>query len=177
MFNKLTQQLTGIFDGVKRKGAVTEKDIEKCLREIRIALLEADVALPVAKQFIKDIKEKALGEDVIKSITPDQVIKKIIHAHLVELLGGDAENTLKQKGVILMAGLQGSGKTTSSAKLANRLKKQEARVLLASLDVYRPAAQHQLEVLGKQIGVDTLPIIEAEKPLAITKRASCPTTN
>ena len=143
------------------------------LREIRLALLEADVSLSVVKEFMARVKEKALGEKVIKSIRPDQQLVKIVYDELIELLGGNStELNFKAvpPAVILMVGLQGSGKTTTSAKIALKLKKNK-RVLMASLDVYRPAAQEQLAQLGKQINVDVLPIVAGEKPLEITKRA------
>jgi signal recognition particle subunit SRP54 len=175
MFDNLSNSLNKVFDRLRGKGVLTEADVSAAMREIRIALLEADVALPVVKKFIAGVKEKAVGQDVIKSISPGQMVVKIVNDHLVEMLG--AENAELQlnvapPAVIMMIGLQGSGKTTSSGKLALYLKqKLNKKVLLASLDVYRPAAQKQLEILGNQIDVSSLPIIESEKPLAITKRA------
>ena len=174
MFDALTNKLSGIFSKLGSRGILTEKDVEEGLREIRLALLEADVSLPVVKEFMAKVKEKALGEKVIKSIRPDQQIVKIVYDELVELLGSDEDTSLNFKAVppavILMVGLQGSGKTTTSAKIALKLKKNK-RVLLASLDVYRPAAQEQLLQLGNQVNVDVLPIVANEKPLQITKRA------
>lgn len=174
MFDTLTNKLSDIFAKLGSRGILSEKDIEEGLRGIRLALLEADVSLPVVREFMAKVKEKALGEKVIKSIRPDQQIVKIVYDELVNLLGSDEDTKLNFKAVppavILMVGLQGSGKTTTSAKIALKLKKNK-RILLASLDVYRPAAQEQLAQLGKQIDVDVLPIVAGEKPLAITKRA------
>jgi signal recognition particle subunit SRP54 len=174
MFDALTNKLSGIFSKLGSRGILTEKDVEEGLREIRLALLEADVSLPVVKEFMSKVKEKALGEKVIKSISPDQQIVKIVYDELVELLGSNEDTSLNFKAVppsvILMVGLQGSGKTTTSAKIALKLKKNK-RVLLASLDVYRPAAQEQLSQLASQVNVDVLPIVAGEKPLQITKRA------
>lgn len=175
MFNSLSDRLTSVFDRLRRRGALSEQDVSEALREIRIALLEADVALPVVKDFISGVRERAVGQDVIKSITPGQMVVKIVHDHLIEMLGKDAVPVTlatQPPAVILMAGLQGSGKTTTTGKLALRLSRQQKkRVLMASLDVYRPAAQEQLATLGKQIEVDTLPIIAGQKPLAIAERA------
>lgn len=174
MFDTLTNKLSGVFAKLSSRGVLKEKDIEEGLREIRLALLEADVSLPVVKEFMSHVKEKALGEKVIKSIRPDQQLVKIVYDELVNLLGAEAETELNFKAVppvvLLMVGLQGSGKTTTSAKIALKLKKNK-RVLLASLDVYRPAAQEQLAQLGRQINVDVLPIVAGQKPLEITKRA------
>lgn len=174
MFDGLTNKLSGIFAKLGSRGILKEQDIEDGLREIRLALLEADVSLPVVKDFMAKVKEKALGEKVIKSIRPDQQLVKIVYDELVNLLGSDDDTELNFKAVppavILMVGLQGSGKTTTSAKIALKLKKHK-RILMASLDIYRPAAQEQLTQLGAQIGVDVLPIVKGEKPLEITKRA------
>lgn len=152
---------------------LNEKDIDEAMREIRVALLEADVSLPVVKSFIAQVKEQALGEKVVKSVQPGQMVVKIVHDELVKLLG--AENAeLNLNAVppvcILMVGLQGSGKTTTSAKIANKLKARK-KVMLASLDIYRPAAQEQLAQLAGQIGVYALPVIKDEKPAETTKRA------
>ena len=175
MFNSLSDRLNSVFDRLRRRGALSEQDVSEALREIRIALLEADVALPVVKDFIAGVRERAVGQEVIKSITPGQMVVKIVHDHLIEMLGKDAvpiSLTTQPPAVILMAGLQGSGKTTTTAKLALRLSRQQKkRVLMASLDVYRPAAQEQLATLGKQIQIDTLPIVAGQKPLAIAERA------
>ncbi|MBS0184754.1 MAG: signal recognition particle protein [Proteobacteria bacterium] len=175
MFENLSNRLTSIFDKLKRHGKLSEADVTAALREVRIALLEADVALPVVKTFIEDVKKEAIGQEVLQSIHPSQMVIKIVHDHLVRLLDSDNKE-LNLAGsppvVILMVGLQGSGKTTTTAKLAHILsQKNNKKVLMASLDIYRPAAQHQLDVLGKSIQVATLPIIPAESPLQITKRA------
>ena len=173
MFDSLTDKLGGIFAKITSRGVLNEQDINEAMREIRIALLEADVALPVVKDFINQVKEQSLGEKVIKSITPGQMVVKIVHDELVKILG-DENNELNLQtvppAVILMVGLQGSGKTTTSAKLAKFLGTKR-KVLLASLDVYRPAAQQQLEQLAHQIGGNSLPIVNGEKPLEITARA------
>ncbi|MEM9226192.1 MAG: signal recognition particle receptor subunit alpha, partial [Pseudomonadota bacterium] len=178
MFDALTDRLGGVFDGLLGRGALTEKDVTAALREIRVALLEADVALPVVKDFIASIKDKAVGEDVIRSVKPGQQVIKIVHDGLVELLGGDnAETGLRvdnPPAVIMMAGLQGSGKTTTTAKLADRLaKRDKKKVLLASLDTRRPAAMEQLAILADQCGegVSSLPIIEGQSPAEIARRA------
>jgi signal recognition particle subunit SRP54 len=175
MFDNLSGRLGEVFDRLKRRGALREGDVDTALRDVRIALLEADVALPVVKDFIKGVRERALGQEVLKSVTPGQMVVKIVHDHLVELLGGEA-SVLELKGtppqVVLMVGLQGSGKTTTCAKLALRLKERERRkVLLVSLDVQRPAAQEQLAILGRQTGVASLEIVPGQGPLAIAERA------
>ena len=173
MFDSLTDKLGGIFAKITSRGVLNEQDINYAMREIRIALLEADVALPVVKDFINHVKEQSLGEKVIKSITPGQMVVKIVHDDLVKILG-DENNELNLQtvppAVILMVGLQGSGKTTTSAKLAKFLGTKR-KVLLASLDVYRPAAQQQLEQLAHQISGNSLPIVAGEKPPEITARA------
>lgn len=173
MFDALTEKLSSAFAKITSRGVLNEKDIDEAMREIRIALLEADVSLPVVKQFIAQVKEQALGEKVVKSIQPGQMVVKIVHDELVKLLGAE-ENKLNLNAVppacILMVGLQGSGKTTTSAKIAAKLKKQK-KVLLASLDIYRPAAQEQLAQLAEKIGVASLPIIKDEKPESIAQRA------
>jgi len=175
MFTNLSGKLTGILGKLRGRGVLSEADIDAALREVRVALLEADVALPVVKDFIQGLKAKAVGAEVIKSISPAQMVIKLVQDHLTELLGSEyAELNLNGTPpvVILMVGLQGSGKTTSTGKIALRLKNRaNKKMLLASLDVYRPAAQQQLDVLAKQVGVGSLPIIEGEKPLAITRRA------
>lgn len=175
MFQSLSQRLGGIFDRLKKRGSLSEDDVSVVMREIRVALLEADVSLPVVKAFVESVKEKAIGQEVLKSVTPAQMVVKIVHDHLVDVLGGEgAELNLAATPpvVIMMVGLQGSGKTTSAAKIAKMLtEKRKKRVLLASTDIYRPAAREQLEILGHQIGVDSLPIIPDEKPVAIAKRA------
>ena len=150
MFDSLTDKLGSVFNKITSRGVLNEKDIDEAMREIRIALLEADVALPVVKDFITKVKEQALGEKVVRSIQPGQMVVKIVHEELIKVLGSDESalnlNTVPP-AVILMSGLQGSGKTTTSAKLAKLLAKKR-KVMLASLDVYRPAAQEQLEQLA-----------------------------
>ena len=176
MFENLSDRLGGVFDRLTKQGALSEEDVTAAMREVRVALLEADVSLPVARSFVKSITAKATGSAVTKSVTPGQQVVKIVHDELVAVLTG-AEDPGKLKidnapAPILMVGLQGGGKTTTTGKLAKRLKEREnKRVLMASLDVYRPAAMHQLEVLGGQIGVDVLPIVEGQKPVDIAKRA------
>ena len=176
MFENLSERLSGVFDRLTKQGALSEDDVKTALREVRVALLEADVSLPVARDFVKSVQEKATGQAVTKSVTPGQQVVKIVHDELVHFLKGDTDpGVLKvdnPPAPILMVGLQGSGKTTTTAKLAKRLKEKEGkRVLMASLDVNRPAAMEQLQILGAQIGVDTLPIVQGEDPVAIAKRA------
>ena len=176
MFENLSERLSGVFDRLTKQGALSEEDVKTALREVRVALLEADVSLPVARDFVKKVQEQATGQSVTKSVTPGQQVVKIVHDALVEVLRGNEDlGTLKvdnPPAPILMVGLQGSGKTTTTGKLAKRLKDKEGkRVLMASLDVYRPAAMDQLAVLGAQIGVDTLPIVAGQKPVDIAKRA------
>lgn len=173
MFESLTDKLSGVFARITSRGVLNDKDIDEAMREIRVALLEADVALPVVKDFVARVKEEARGEKLVRSIQPGQLVVKIVHDELVKLLGaedGGLNLNVVPPAVILTVGLQGSGKTTSSAKLAKMLGKNR-KVLLASLDVYRPAAQEQLEQLARQIGGHSLPIVNGEKPLAITGRA------
>ncbi|MCT4574921.1 MAG: signal recognition particle receptor subunit alpha, partial [Alphaproteobacteria bacterium] len=173
MFNKLSDKLQDVFSSLKAKGVLKEEDVTKALREIRIALLEADVALPVAKDFVKSVKEKAIGQNLIKGINPSQQVIKLVNDELIKKLGEKSEGlnlNVAPPAIVLMVGLQGSGKTTTSAKLANLLKKDK-KVLLASLDIYRPAAQKQLEILAEQIGVNSLEIVEGQKPEDIAKRA------
>lgn len=171
----MTDKLGAVFAKITSRGVLNEKDIDEAMREIRIALLEADVSLPVVKEFIAGVKEQALGEKVVKSVTPGQMVVKIVHDELVKLLGAEScELNLRAAApvVILMVGLQGSGKTTTSAKIAHRLQnKQHKKVMLASLDIYRPAAQEQLAQLGQQINAVSLPIVKGEKPAEITRRA------
>ena len=175
MFESLTDKLSGIFDQLTKRGALKEADVDEVLREIRLALLDADVALEVAKDFIERVRERAVGSDVLKSVTPGQMVVKIVNDELVVTLGSD-DGGINLVGTppvaILMVGLQGSGKTTTTAKLGLRLTKQEKKkVLMASLDVYRPAAQQQLATLGEQTEVRCLPAVIGEQPVAITKRA------
>jgi signal recognition particle subunit SRP54 len=175
MFETLSDRLSGIFDTLTGRGSLSEADVDTAMREVRRALLEADVALEVVKSFTEKVREKAVGADVVKSIKPGQMVVKIVHDQLVEILGSDqaALNLRASPPVaLLMVGLQGSGKTTTTAKIAKRLQDREKRkVLMASLDTRRPAAQEQLAILGQQVKVDTLPIIKAETPTQIAKRA------
>jgi signal recognition particle subunit SRP54 len=176
MFESLSERLGGVFDRLTKAGALSEADVVTALREVRTALLEADVSLPVARDFIKRVTEKATGAAVTKSITPGQMVVKIVHDELIRVLSGegpaDALKIDNPPSVILMVGLQGSGKTTTTAKLAKRLKdKNGKKVLLASLDTNRPAAMEQLAILGTQIGVDSLPIVKGETAVQIAKRA------
>ncbi|TXH37512.1 MAG: signal recognition particle protein [Rhodospirillaceae bacterium] len=178
MFDKLSERLSGVFDRLTKRGALSEADVDEALREVRIALLEADVALPVVKDFIAQVREGAVGEAVVKSVTPGQMVIKLVHDALVKMLSaGDQTTTAISLNApspvpIMMVGLQGSGKTTSTAKIAKRLAdRQGKKVLMASLDTRRPAAQQQLAILAEQIGGRSLPIVPGEPPVAIAKRA------
>lgn len=175
MFDSITKNFGGIIDKLRGKRYISEDDFNQALREIRIAMIEADVSLPIIKQFIKNIKDKVVGEEVIKKVSSGQMVVKIINDELLKLLGeGSCEVNLDANKplFIMIAGLQGTGKTTSAVKLAKRLKdKYSKKVLLVSLDVYRPAAKKQLEVLANNGNVESLSIIENEKPLEIAKRA------
>lgn len=184
MFDSLSDRLNDVFDRLRRRGALSEDDVAAALREIRIALLEADVALPVVRDFVAAVREKAVGQEVLRSVTPGQMVVKIVHDHLVEVLGGSeprGRGPSSDSGLdlnaaapvaVMLVGLQGSGKTTTAAKIALQLKTRERKkVLMAGLDVQRPAAQEQLAQLGRQVGVTTLPIVAGEGPVAITRRA------
>ncbi|MDP2009723.1 MAG: signal recognition particle protein [Phenylobacterium sp.] len=176
MFDALTDRLSSVFDRLSGRGVLSEKDIDEALREVRVALLEADVALPVVRDFIAKAKEKAAGQDVIRSIRPADQVVKITYDGLVEMLGGEggAEGlniSLNPPTVILMAGLQGSGKTTTAAKLGLKLGKDRKKVLLASLDTRRPAAMEQLATLAAAAGVDSLPIVAGQSAPDIARRA------
>jgi signal recognition particle subunit SRP54 len=175
MFEALTNRLTSVFDGLTGRGALTEADVDVALREVRLALIEADVSLPVIKDFLAKVREKAIGVDVLRSVTPGQQIVKIVHDALVDMLGTESEGlalNITPPAVVMMVGLQGSGKTTSTAKIALRLtNRDKKKVLMASLDTRRPAAQEQLKILGEQTGVATLPIIAGQAPADITRRA------
>ena len=175
MFDSLSGRLGEVLDSLTRRGALSEKDVEAALRDVRVALLEADVALPVVRDFIKKVKADAVGEKVLKSVTPGQMVIKVVHEALVEMLGADdaaLQMPINPPSAILMVGLQGSGKTTTSAKIGRYIAdKENKKVLMASLDVARPAAQEQLKVLGEQVDIATLPVIEGQQPLEITKRA------
>ncbi len=182
MFDALTDKLGSVLSKLTRRGALTEADVAAAMREVRVALLEADVALSVVKDFIAKVSEKAVGEAVVKSVTPGQMVIKIVHDELVTMLGGnpDAPPSFDSSGLdlaapapvaVLMVGLQGSGKTTTTAKIAHRLQsKERKRVLMVSLDTYRPAAQEQLAILGRQVNVVTLPIVAGQQPLDIARR-------
>lgn len=175
MFQTLSERLGSVFDRLKGRGALSAADVQEAMREVRVALLEADVALPVVKDFIKTVTDRAVGADVIKSVTPGQMVVKIVNDALIDMLGGEGEAidlAAAPPVVILMVGLQGSGKTTTTAKLARRLMARERKkVLMASLDVQRPAAQEQLRVLGEQVQAATLPIIAGQQPVDIARRA------
>jgi signal recognition particle subunit SRP54 len=177
MFENLSERLSGVFDRLTKQGALSDEDVKTALREVRVALLEADVSLPVARDFVAAVQAKATGQAVTKSVTPGQQVVKIVHDELVHVLAGDDEEPGELKvdnppAPILMVGLQGGGKTTTTAKLARRLKERNGkRVLMASLDTNRPAAMEQLAILGAQIGVDTLPIVKGETPVQIARRA------
>ena len=177
MFETLSDRLSGALEKLTGKGALNEGDVAVALREVRVALLEADVSLTVARDFIKRVQEKATGHSVLKSVTPGQQVVKIVHDELIHVLAGDDPEPGKLRidtppATILMVGLQGSGKTTTTGKLAKRLTERDGkRVLMASLDTNRPAAMEQLAVLGAQIGVDTLPIVKGQSAVDITKRA------
>ena len=176
MFENLSERLSGVFDRLTRQGSLSDEDVKTALREVRVALLEADVSLPVARDFVAAVQAKATGQAVTKSVTPGQQVVKIVHDALVDVLTGSEDpGALKidnPPAPILMVGLQGSGKTTTTGKLAKRLKERDGkRVLMASLDIYRPAAMQQLQILGQQIGVDTLPIVAGETAVQIAKRA------
>ena len=175
MFEGLSEKLSGIFDGLTRRGALSEEDVGVAMREVRRALLEADVALDVVRTFVDKARARAVGAEVVKSIKPGQMVVKIVNDVLIETLGSEAEPidlNAAPPVAIMMVGLQGAGKTTTSAKIAKRLTERfKKRVLMASLDVKRPAAQEQLAVLGRQVGVDTLPIVAGQTPVQIARRA------
>src|SRR5450432_2915260 len=179
MFDNLSEKLGGVLDRLTRRGALSEADVDEALREVRRALLEADVALDVARAFTDSVKKQAVGVEVMKSVTPGQMVVKIVHDQLVATLGGDSQSG--NQGIdlnaappvaIMMVGLQGSGKTTTTAKIARRLTdRQNKKVLMASLDVRRPAAMEQLAVLGREAQIDTLPVVEGQQPPQIALRA------
>ena len=184
MFDNLSDRLGGVFDRLKGRGALKEQDVRDAMREVRVALLEADVALPVARRFIDAVTEKAVGQDVLRSVTPGQQVVKIVHDELVAMLSGDGEDSAadamgeglnfeaKPPVVIMMVGLQGSGKTTTTAKLGKLIRERHGKkAMMASLDVNRPAAQEQLAVLGEQVDVATLPIVAGQQPVDIARRA------
>ncbi len=179
MFDSLSDRLGGVFDRLRGRGALTEADVRTAMREVRVALLEADVALPVARSFVDKVTEQAVGQNVLRSVTPGQQVVKIVNDALVEMLGADEselELSVTPPAVVMMVGLQGSGKTTTTAKIAKRLTsgvggRERKKVLMASLDVNRPNAQEQLATLGTQIDVATLPIVAGQQPVDIARRA------
>jgi signal recognition particle subunit SRP54 len=175
MFESLSDRLSGVFDRLRGRGALNEADVRGAMREVRIALLEADVALPVVREFVDRATEQAVGQQVLRSVTPGQQVVKIVHDALVEMLGAEEAGldlAVTPPAVIMMVGLQGSGKTTTTAKLAKRLtEKERKKVMMASLDVARPAAQEQLAVLGRQAEIATLPIVPGQAPVDIARRA------
>ena len=175
MFETLSERLGGVFDKLRGRGALNESDVRGAMREVRIALLEADVALPVVREFVDKVTEQAVGAQVLRSVTPGQQVVKIVHDALVDMLGAD-ESALaldvSPPAIVMLVGLQGSGKTTTTAKLAKRLSERDRKkVLMASLDVNRPAAQQQLATLGEQVKVATLPIVQGQQPVDIARRA------
>lgn len=175
MFESLSGRLSDVFEKLKRKGSLNESDVSEAMRDVRVALLEADVALPIVRDFIGRVKKQAVGQEVLRSVTPGQMVIKIVHDELVAMLGAESEG-LELLAVppvgIMLVGLQGSGKTTTTAKIAARLQNRDKKkVIMASLDTQRPAAQDQLKVLGEQAGVATLPIIAGQQPVDIARRA------
>ena len=177
MLENITQKLGSVFDKLKGRGALSEKDVDSALGDVRKALLEADVAIEAVKTFLENTRKRAVGTEVLRSITPGQMVIKVVHDELVTLLGNDEDANLNidhsPPVTILLAGLQGSGKTTTAGKLALWIKtKKNKKVLLASLDTYRPAAREQLRILGEQAEVAVLPEVEGDTPASITKRAT-----
>jgi len=175
MFESLQERLGSILNGLTGRGALSEADVSAALREVRRALIEADVALDVVRSFTDKVREKAVGAEVLKSIKPGQMVVKIVHDELVDMLGAEGvaiDLNAPAPVVVMMVGLQGSGKTTTSAKIAKRLtERQNKKVLMASLDTRRPAAQEQLRQLGEQTKVATLPVIAGQSPVDIARRA------
>ena len=175
MFESLSGRLADVFEKLKRRGALSETDVSEAMRDVQVALLEADVALPVVREFIKKVRDEAVGQEVLRSVTPGQMVVKVVHDQLVEMLGAETEGLelLAPAPVgIMLVGLQGSGKTTTTAKIAARLQERDKKkVLMASLDTQRPAAQEQLKVLGEQASVATLPVVAGQRPVDIAKRA------
>ena len=174
MFENLTERLSGVIKSLRGEARLTEENIQSALREVRMALIEADVALPAIKDFIERVKQKAVGQDVLASLSPGQALIGVVHQELITIMGGDkAELNLSTSppAIILMAGLQGAGKTTSSGKLAKWLIDKKKKVLLVSCDIYRPAAIEQLELLAKQVGADFFPVQTGQQPKEICTAA------
>ena len=176
VFEALSGRLSGVFDGLAKRGALSEADVMEAMREVRLAMLDADVALPVVKDFVNKVRERAVGHEVLDSISPGQAVAKIVNDALIDALGGAGAVPLNLSAVppvpVLMVGLQGSGKTTTSGKIALRLHERDRKkVLLASLDTQRPAAQLQLAQLATQAGVVSLPIVAGQTPVEIARRA------
>jgi len=175
VFDNLSEKLGGILDRLTRRGSLTEADVDAAMREVRRALLEADVSLDVVRSFTEKVRQQAVGATVVKSVTPGQMVVKIVHDELIATLGSDGQSidlNAVPPVAIMMVGLQGSGKTTTTAKLARRLTQRDRRkVLMASLDIYRPAAMEQLAVLGRDLDIQTLPIVAGQKPAQIARRA------
>src|SRR5712691_8946529 len=175
MFDSLSERLGGILDRLTRRGALSEADVDAALREVHRALLEADVALEVVRAFTEQVKHNAVGVELVKSVTPGQLVVKLVHDQLIDTLGEKGEPidlNAPSPVAIMMVGLQGSGKTTTTAKLAKKLTEQARRkVLMASLDVRRPAAMEQLAVLGREVNVDCLPVVAGQQPAQIAQRA------
>jgi signal recognition particle subunit SRP54 len=175
MFESLSERLGGILDKLTKRGALSESDVNEAMREVRRALIEADVALDVVRSFTDKVRSRAVGQEVIRSVTPGQMVVKIVHDQLVEMLGAQAQPidlNAPAPVAIMLVGLQGSGKTTTAAKVARRLAdRSKLKVLMASLDTRRPAAQEQLRVLGVQVGIDTLPIVAGQSPVEIARRS------
>src|SRR6059058_4546643 len=175
LFDNLSEKLGGILDRLTGRGSLSEADVDAAMREVRRALLEADVSLDVVRAFTERVREQAVGATVVKSVTPGQMVVKIVHDELIATLGAEGQS-LDLNAVppvpVMMVGLQGSGKTTTTAKLARRLTQRDKRkVLMASLDIYRPAAMEQLAVLGRDLEIQTLPIVAGQKPAQIARRA------
>src|SRR6195952_44044 len=175
LFDNLSEKLGGILDRLTRRGSLTEADVDAAMREVRRALLEADVSLEVVRSFTEKVREQAIGATVVKSVTPGQMVVKIVHDELIATLGSEGKSidlNSVPPVAIMMVGLQGSGKTTTTAKLALRLTQRDRRkVLMASLDIYRPAAMEQLAVLGRDLDIQTLPIVAGQKPAQSARRA------
>jgi signal recognition particle subunit SRP54 len=174
MFDQLTQKLQKVFKNLRGEGRLSAEHIEEALKEIRMALLEADVNFKVVKQFVESVKTKALGQDVLNSLTPGQQVIKVVRDELLEMLGGETAALNfppKRPNVFLIVGLQGSGKTTSTGKLARWLNRNGHRAYLLSIDIYRPAAREQLAILGKDLGVPVYPGVGAEDPLKLCRAA------